>query len=44
MVQAKVDGVPVFDCQYGTSNGKYSIKIDQLLTNQGMSWLGEHHG
>ncbi len=44
VVQAKVDGVPVFDCQYGTSNGKYSIKIDQLLTNQGMSWLGEHHG
>ena len=44
VVQAKVDGVPVFDCQYGTSNGKYSIKIDQLLTNQGMSWLGDHHG
>ena len=44
LVQAKVDGVPVFDCHYGTSNGKYAIKIDQLLTNQGPSWLGEHHG
>jgi flagellar motor switch protein FliM len=22
MIQAKVDGVPVFDCHYGTSNGK----------------------
>ena len=44
LVQAKVDGVPVFDCHYGTSNGKYAIKIDQLLTNQGLSWLGEHHG
>jgi flagellar motor switch protein FliM len=44
IVKAKVDGVPVFDCHYGTSNGKYSIKIDQLLTNQNHSWLGEHHG
>ncbi|WP_428422390.1 flagellar motor switch protein FliM [Methylibium sp.] len=44
VVQAKVDGVPVFDCHYGTSSGKYAIKIDQLLTNQGPSWLGEHNG
>lgn len=44
LVQAKVDGVPVFDCHYGTSNGKYSIKIEQLLTNQSLSWLGENHG
>jgi flagellar motor switch protein FliM len=44
LVQAKVDGVPVFDCHYGTSNGKYSIKIEQLLTNQALSWLGENHG
>jgi flagellar motor switch protein FliM len=44
VVQAKVDGVPVFDCQYGTSNGKYSIKIIELLTKQQQSWLGEHHG
>ncbi len=44
VVKAKVDGVPVFDCQYGTSNGKYSIKIIELLTKQQQSWLGEHHG
>ena len=44
LVQAKVDGVPVFDCHYGTSNGKYAIKIEQLLTNQNLSWLGENHG
>ncbi|HSV70980.1 MAG TPA: flagellar motor switch protein FliM [Methylibium sp.] len=44
VVQAKVDGVPVFDCQYGTSNGKYSIKVIELLTKQQHSWLGEHHG
>ena len=31
MIQAKVDGVPVFDCHYGTSTGKYAIKIDRLV-------------
>jgi flagellar motor switch protein FliM len=43
--RARVDGVPVFDCHYGTSNKDYSIKIDQLLTGSGLSWLGEQaHG
>ncbi|GAB4037134.1 MAG: flagellar motor switch protein FliM [Rubrivivax sp.] len=42
VIQAKVDGVPVFDCHYGTSNGHYAIKIDQLLTNSSpVGWLGE---
>jgi len=46
LIQAKVDGVPVFDCHYGTSNGHYSIKIDQLLTTgSSVGWLGENnHG
>jgi hypothetical protein len=35
MIQAKVDGVPVFDCHYGTSNNRYSIKIDKLLERPG---------
>lgn len=39
-IQAKVVGVPVFDCHYGTSNGKYALKIDQMLTNTEQSWLG----
>jgi flagellar motor switch protein FliM len=43
VIQAKVDGVPVFDCHYGTSKGKYSIKIDQLLTGSSSGWLGESH-
>jgi flagellar motor switch protein FliM len=43
LIQAKVDGVPVFDCHYGTSSGHYSIKIDQLLTNPQRGWLGETH-
>jgi flagellar motor switch protein FliM len=41
IVKAKVDGVPVFDCYYGTSNGKYAIKIDRLLTGSQMGWLGD---
>ena len=42
VIQAKVDGVPVFDCHYGTSNKHYAIKIDQLLTGSRLSWLGEN--
>jgi flagellar motor switch protein FliM len=41
MIQAKVDGVPVFDCHYGTSDGHYAIKIDKLLSSSGLGWLGE---
>jgi flagellar motor switch protein FliM len=35
--------VPVFDCYYGTSNGKYSLRIDKLLTAGNTSWLGDHN-
>ena len=40
MIQAKVDGVPVLDCHYGTSNGKYALKVERLLTSSGAGWLG----
>jgi flagellar motor switch protein FliM len=40
-IQAKVVGVPVFDCHYGTSNGKYALKVNQLLTSSEQGWLGE---
>ena len=43
MIQAKVDGVPVFDAHYGTSNGRYAIKIDRLLTGPDAGWLGADH-
>ncbi len=42
-IQAKVSGVPILDCHYGTSNGRYAIKIDQLLTSSTKGWLGEAH-
>ena len=41
MIQAKVDGVPVFDCHYGTSDGHYAVKIDKLLTSSNLGWLGD---
>lgn len=42
-IQAKVVGVPVFDCHYGISNGRYALKVDQLLTSSDQGWLGESH-
>jgi flagellar motor switch protein FliM len=42
-IQAKVDGVPVFDCHYGTANNRYAIKIDRLISSAGQGWLGDSH-
>ena len=42
IIPVKIDGVPIFDCHYGTSNGHYSIKIYQLLTGANQGWLGEN--
>ena len=42
-IQAKVAGVLILDCHYGTSNGKYALKIDQLLTSSNLSWMGAHN-
>lgn len=44
MVQAKVSNVPIFECHYGTSNSRYSIKIDEVLNHQSLNWLGEDNG
>ena len=43
MIQAKVDGVPVFDCHYGTSNNRYAIRIDRLIASSNQGWLGEQN-
>jgi flagellar motor switch protein FliM len=39
-IEAKVSGVPILECHYGTSNGKYALKVDQLLTSSNMGWIG----
>jgi flagellar motor switch protein FliM len=31
-ITAKVDGVPLFDCKYGTLNNHYALKINETLT------------
>jgi flagellar motor switch protein FliM len=43
LIQAKVNGVPIMDCYYGTSNGRYALRVEQMLTGTGASWLGEQN-
>ena len=43
-IKATVDGVPVFECQYGTHNSKYAIRIDKSLRGDDLNWMGERHG
>ena len=43
-IQATVDGVPIFECQYGTHNAKYAIRIDKALRGYDQNWLGERNG
>jgi flagellar motor switch protein FliM len=30
-IKASIDNIPVFECQYGTHNAKYAIKVDSIL-------------
>lgn len=43
-IQASVDGVPIFECQYGTHNSKYAIRIDKALRGNDKNWLGDSNG
>jgi flagellar motor switch protein FliM len=43
-IQAKIDGVPIFECQYGTHNAKYALKIEKCLRGNDLNWKGERHG
>lgn len=40
VIEAKVAGVPLLDCQYGTSNGRYALKVERLRTEGAAGWLG----
>jgi flagellar motor switch protein FliM len=35
LVEAKVDGVPVMECSYGTLNGQYALRVEKLLSSGG---------
>ncbi len=41
---AAVDGVPVFECRYGISNGRYAIKVQSILTGNAHAPNGAPHG
>lgn len=40
---AKVDGVPVVECRYGVSNGRYAIKVQSFLTGNSDDSTGDPH-
>jgi flagellar motor switch protein FliM len=40
-IQAKVEGVPLFECQYGTHKGKYALRIERKL--RGSEQIGRAH-
>jgi flagellar motor switch protein FliM len=39
-IQATIDGVPIFECQYGTHNAKYALKIERNLRGKDYNWKG----
>ncbi|AMO35683.1 flagellar motor switch protein FliM [Thauera humireducens] len=34
VLQAEVDGVPVFECRQGTKNGQYAIRVERFLAQE----------
>ena len=42
-IRATIEGVPVFECQYGTHNAKYAIRIEECLRGSDAHWAGEKH-
>ena len=43
-IRASIGGVPVFECQYGTHNAKYAIRIEECLRNSDLGWMKEKNG
>lgn len=43
IIQAKVDGVPIFECQYGTHKGKYALKVERNLRSSTLNWIGDNY-
>jgi flagellar motor switch protein FliM len=43
-IEATIAGVPVFECQYGTHNAKYALRIDRSLRGNDLAWMGDKHG
>jgi flagellar motor switch protein FliM len=44
LIAAEIDGVEVFECRYGTLNGQYAIKVENILAPVPEDTApGEHH-
>lgn len=43
VIPVKVDSVPVLECEYGTHNGKYALKVVQTLRSPDKSWHGANY-
>ncbi|MDO9158540.1 MAG: flagellar motor switch protein FliM [Burkholderiaceae bacterium] len=43
IVEARVDGVPLFECQYGTHKGKYALKVERRLRSSTLDWIGDKY-
>ena len=43
-VQASVGGVPVLECQFGTHNGKYALRVERSLGFKNVSRYGVPNG
>ncbi len=39
-IEITVEGVPVFECQYGTHNAKYAVRIEKILRGNDLNWKG----
>lgn len=42
-IQAHIGGVPIFECQYGTHNSKYAIRVDKCLRAHDLISPGDKH-
>ncbi|MDR0933663.1 MAG: flagellar motor switch protein FliM [Burkholderiaceae bacterium] len=46
-IEAKVDGVPIMECDYGKLNGQYALKVEKLISlsteSARLGELGEEH-
>ena len=44
LITAKVDGVPVLECQYGVNDGHYALKVGKLLPSSETGLRGGSYG
>jgi flagellar motor switch protein FliM len=41
-VTANVDGIPVMDCTFGTSNDRYALRVQHMITHQDIDPKSDH--